>query len=306
MPYTFPGLVNNAIFDNADLRTNFIRIERALRQLSAGSNPLGSGTTVTNVGGIGGDGMTINQVDENDVVGGNTEGILVFGRGETDNLAHAIRTDNNGEILIAELPGVTLAAAHSNTQAMPASYSIISTMGYGKRASLATNSTEMGRLCLDEFREGGNLAAGGEDDLGLLTMAMPKVFSRQFSEFQGTYGNSIADSVAMNSGTFLTGARLHVHRFSHGLISFTAGVSNTPPSNFVLKLYGYATSGSSNPQILLKTWEFTKDDFITPDNSQALEFDITMPFLSIEVTTSGGDATNNYSVGFFYLNLSSI
>lgn len=106
MATKFPGLPNLATLSDDwtqsrdSVRISLQRIEHALSQLYAGSNPVGSGepgqTIFVAGGGGGGGSVTINQVNESELVGQTTDGLLMFGRG-TDSLAHAIRVYAEGD-----------------------------------------------------------------------------------------------------------------------------------------------------------------------------------------------------------------
>lgn len=312
MPQKFGNIPNlaalEADWDTARpvVRLALKRISDALRQLTVGQNPLGSGTTVTNIGGIGGGGgdVSINQVHENDAVNSQELGILVFGRGTSDNLAHAIRVNSSGEILIAELPGTTLAAGYSQSQAVPSFISYIGVIPYGIRELSGPDSENIGRMTVGQYRQY-NLGTENDEnnldgDNGLCTMDSPKVNARVFNEFNGSYyAGGVGTSVVMSSGSHNSGAQLGVHRFRRGVIALRGGHNGTAPGTIQIRLFGAAGVGSTT--YLLKIWEF--DDTSWRDgvfNSIVLRFDVEMPFIQIGVLVSGSpDVSNNFVISNF-------
>lgn len=124
MAYKFQGLPNMATLDNDwatsrdSVRTSLKRIERALHELYSGSNPLGSGTPSPTlyVGGGGGGTVSINQINENSLLGATTQGILVFGRG-ADGYAHAIRVTQEGDTPTYGFPALGTVRAATATAA---------------------------------------------------------------------------------------------------------------------------------------------------------------------------------------------
>lgn len=315
MAFQYEGIPGLAALDDNDwhesrdaVRLALQRIDRALKQLYVGSNPLGSGDPVPqNIGGIGGDTVSINQVNENEPIKGDTDGILHFGRGETDSLAHAIRVSTEGEVLIAELPGVTLKAAFSNSQAYPDFVTFIGTLLYGKREAGGTDPGNMGRLGAGDFPGGDIETDGDDDDVGLLVMPSPKQNSRTFNEFNGkwyTGGGGIGVNKVMSSGTASAGSKLNVHRYSRGSMTFTVGVGGTPTGHFRIYLYAHGTAAA--PAIYQKHWEFNPESFVDGiTNSHYLEFDLTTKYISIQMLAAGTTSVNYYEIANFYLNFTS-
>lgn len=317
MAYKYEGLANLAALDEDEwgesrdaVRLSLHRIDRALRQVFVGSNPISSGNpTAQNIGGFGGSTVTINQVDESEFVKNSTEGILVFGRGETDSLAHAIRVNSSGEILIAELPGTRLAAAYSQNENFPDFLTHVGTIQYSKMEEHSiTNSDKMARLnaasfMWDQFNWGAKSTDQEADsDVGLVVAPSPKVYSKNDAEdanadFNGRYytpgtppnGFATLPTFTRKLGNFESDTIIGAMRFRSGVAAFEGSYVGTPPGVITFKLFGRFTSSGHN--FLLKSWTF---DMTNITNLHVLRFDVEMPFLRFGAYVGAGSDNSNY------------
>lgn len=307
----FVGLDLEQIADPVT-RRNFRVIERALIRLTVGDNPLGSGTTVQNIGGGGGSvSCDFPTIHENEYFSNAREGFGVFGRGAEDNLAHGMAVNSKGEPQIAELPG-TLVSASAANNSKPFAYSFASqifTIPRGKRSHYGTSPTNFSQLNMGQFDDFNiGVAEGAGDvtaDCGVLTMDSPKCVARIFNELDGNLEGA-NQAISMTSGTHDSGASLGVNRFRKGCISFKTGVNGTPPGTVRIFLVARPTSTSA-AEVVQKFWEFDADSWINGiSNGLVLYFDVITPYIAISVVATGSpDGSNNYQVGpnTFYVNL---
>lgn len=299
VPGVMQGYKENEIFELTDLGTAIAGVEAVpgkvhiARVNSAGALQV-TGTITA----------TIPTVDEDDAITTDTQGQLIFGRDAASAVARALRVDANGELLVAELPGVTLAAAFANSQAMPAFISMIGTLSYVKRSSSGPEPANMGRLTGVDIGGSESFDAGfivGEgsvaSDVGLAVVPSPKVMARSFAEFNQTY--TVSETQNMTSGTHATGARMGMWRFTRAALSFTAGVNGTPPTTLTITIQGSPVA--SGPNVSVKHFVFDATSFTDNDSDKYLQFDVTHPYMTITIAASTGGAGGNYAIANFYL-----
>ncbi len=334
MAYKYGGLPSLASLDDDNwkesrdaIRLALHRIDRALHQVYSGANTLGSGViTPQNLGGLGGGStVTVNQVNEDDLVGTNTDGILVFGRGETDSLAHAIRVSQEGEILIAELPGTVTLPNNSQLVNFPEFITHIGVIQYATLENASVN--EIGNNVMSKLSAGVWLPTEdnwgidvtedySQADVGLLTMPSPKVYTAVDSEsgaatFNGRYyvvGTPPngwptlprylgADSVGTGHANTTGGLLWNVARFRRGTFFFVAGINGSYTGIMTITLWGSPTTEASAAIFPLKQWSFNAD---TITNNHVLRFDVETPFIRLSIDASGSpDGSNNYQIQKF-------
>jgi len=252
------------------------------------------------------------QVHENEFISQATKGILVYGKGSADSLAHALRVNDSGEPQIAELPN-TMVSASAAANSKPFRFAFgtkVFAVPRAKRAEDGTASANWSTWNVGQFHDfnlgSSSLDSAAVSDVGLLTMGSPKQMSTLLSnEFTVKYFAGDA-AVTMTGGSHASGTSLAVNRFRRGAISFLSGVNGTPPGTIKMVVFGRPTTASAH-QVPLKRWEWDADSFINGiSNNLLLVFDVVTPFIHIGVTaTPGGDASNNYEIGTnsFYVNL---
>lgn len=312
----FPGMDLEQVQDPV-ARRNFKTLERILMRAAIGDNALGSGG-ITNIGGIpgGGGDFDLNQVKENEVISDSTKGLLGFGKGDVDGLAHAFNVSADGEVRIAELPPVIVSASGASND-KPFGFAFASQIFTTPRANREANGSSPSNYSIlnvgqfHDFNLGSNEGESSTDaDVGLLTMDSPKVQSRRFAEFEGDYysGGTPGVAKAMDSGSHSTNTSLAVFRFRRGVITFQTSKTGTPPDTLRVLLIGRPTSGAAGA-VILKAWQFHSDSWLGSDaqNGQALYFDVETSFLAISIAAVGGanDAGNHFTIdaSTFYVNL---
>jgi len=311
----FPGLDLEQVQDPV-ARRNFRVIERILLRSTIGSNPLGS-TGVTNIGGSGGGGAGINQVHENQFIGQSELGLLPFGKGAEDSLAHAISVTGDGELRLAEFPPVMLSAT-GISRSTPFGFPFATQIFTAPRAareeygSAPTNWSTMNVGQFHDFNLGSSsLDSAAASDVGVLTMDSPKVNARAFDEFGGDYysGGTPGVAKAMTSGSHDSGAILGVFRFRKGVLTFKTEITGSPTDVMRILLIGIPTNTLSPNGVILKTWHFDADTWIGDSSfpGQALHFDIETPYIALSIIAVGGtnDVSNHYTItgSSIYFNL---
>lgn len=306
----FPGMDLEQVQDPV-ARRNFKTLERLLMRAAIGDNALGSGG-VTNIGGIssgGGGGSTfqLNQVKEDDAIDATTKGLLGFGKGAEDDLAHAFSVSADGELHVAEFPPVLVSgdvAGPNKAFGYPYSSQLFTVPRANREANgnSPNNYSILNAGQYTDFNLGSNSGEGSTDaDVGLCTMDSPKVHSRRFAEFEGQYYSGGVPGVAkaMSSGSHNSGLNLAVFRFRRGILSFQATVHGSPTDTMRLLLVGSSSFGGSGA-VILKAWQFDKDTWKGDPiyQSHALEFDVDMPFMWLVFVAVGGtnDVNNHHRV----------
>lgn len=304
----FPGMDLEQVQDPV-ARRNFKTLERILMRAAIGDNPLGA-TGVSQLGGVavgGGSSFQLSQVKEGDAIAGSTLGLLGFGKGAEDDLAHAFSVSADGELHVAEFPPVIVSADGAGPN-KPFGVSFASQMFTVPRANREANGSSPSNYSIlnagqyFDFNLGSNSGESSTDaDVGLCTMDSPKVVSREFSEFGGQYysGGSPGVAKAMSSGSHSSGTNLAAFRFRHGILSFQATVHGSPTDTMRLLLIGSSSSGGAGA-VILKAWQFDSSTWGGDPiyQSHALEFDVDMPFLNLVFVAVGGasDVNNHHRV----------
>lgn len=296
------GTIDLANVTDPVARENFHKIHIYLRQLSAFVAPE----------------LSIPTVEEQDQFRRADKAVPIAGVEGVPGQARIVGVNSDRRLLvdaifsatptvdIDELPPTTLASGMNNTQSFPAFVSYIGAIGYGKREDAGGNPAYMGRHCYGQFSDTSGQGNQGwtspdavaDSDTGLLVMPSPKVHARQPSEFEKNWTTTATQ--LMTSGTHNGGERLWVGRFKRALISFVTAATGTPTGNFTLRVFGYPKPNETGA-ILLREWTFDPTEWVADQNSKALEFDITMPFITITAAAAGVDGSNYYTTTRFYV-----